>query len=118
MHAYRVKEEVEALPEFLLLILRTKTANEMLWGLTTGTSNRTRLESGAQLLALPIPPLPPIEEQQRQADELNEILRLRREAAERLDAAHDAVQETWQAKSFPSLPDPREMPLVDAELVS
>jgi type I restriction-modification system DNA methylase subunit len=118
MHAYRVRQGVEAVPEFLLLILRTRTANEMLWGLTTGTSNRTRLESGAQLLALPIPPLPPLAEQRRQADELNEILRLRREAAERLAAAHDAVQETWQAEPLVVLPDPREMPLVDAQLVS
>jgi type I restriction-modification system DNA methylase subunit len=118
MHAYRVKKGVEAIPEFLLLVLRTKTANEMLWGLTTGTSNRTRLESGEQLLALPIPPLPPLTEQQRQADELIEILSLRRQAAERLAAAHDAVQETWQAESFVLSPDPRAMPLVDAELVS
>jgi type I restriction-modification system DNA methylase subunit len=118
MHAYRIKEGVKAVPEFLLLVLRTKTANEMLWGLTTGTSNRTRLESGAQLLALPIPPLPPLAEQKRQAKELNDILRLRREAGERLAAAHDSVQATWQAESFAELPDPRETPLVDAQLVS
>jgi type I restriction-modification system DNA methylase subunit len=118
MHAYRVKEGVEAVPEFLVLVLRTKTANEMLWGLTTGTSNRTRLESGAQLLALPIPPLPPLAEQQRQADELIEVLRIRREAAERLVAAHESVQKAWRAESFTELPDPRETPLVDAELIS
>jgi type I restriction-modification system DNA methylase subunit len=118
MHSYRVKEGVEAVPEFLLLVLRTRTANEMLWGLTTGTSNRTRLESGAQLLALPIPPLPPLAEQQRQADELNEVLRMRKEAAGRLAAAHEKVQETWLSESFAELADPRETPLVDAQLVS
>ncbi len=117
MHAYRVKQGVEAIPEFLLLLLRTRTANEMLWGLTTGTSNRTRLESGAQLLALPIPPLPSLADQRRQADELNEILRLRREAAERLEAAHDTVQRAWKAEPLVALPDPRETPLVDAQLV-
>jgi type I restriction enzyme M protein len=118
MHAYRVKKGVEAVPEFLLLVLRTKTANEMLWGLTTGTSNRTRLENAAQLLALPIPPLPPLAEQERQATEFNEILRLRREAGQRFASAHDTVQETWRAGTFTEPSDPRETPLVDAELIS
>jgi hypothetical protein len=108
MHAYRVKDGVEALPEFIQLILRTETANEMLWGLTTGTSNRTRLESAGQLLALPIPPLPDLAEQQRHADELNEILRLRRDAQARMSAAQSAVQQTWQAEPFPVRPSPRE----------
>lgn len=117
MHAYRIKPGVDAVPEFIQLILKTRTANEMLWGLTTGTSNRTRLESAEQLLALPIPPLPDVAEQQRQADELIEINRLRRDAAARLAAAHKEVQETWRAQDFPELPDPREMPLVGAELV-
>ncbi len=118
MHAYRVKEGVEAVSEFLLLVLRTKTANEMLWGLTTGTSNRTRLENAEQLLALPIPPLPPLIEQEQQAKELNEILRLRREVGQRFASAQDSVQETWRAGSFSEPSDPRETPLVDAELVS
>lgn len=117
MHAYRVKAGADAVPEFIQLILKTRTANEMLWGLTTGTSNRTRLENAAQLLALPIPPLPPLREQERQAEELREILRLRREAAARLEAAHDTVQQTWRSREFPAMPDPRELPLVDAELV-
>jgi type I restriction-modification system DNA methylase subunit len=116
MHAYRVREGVDAVPEFIQLILRTKTANEMLWGLTTGTSNRTRLESAEQLLALPIPPLPTLAEQRRHAIELNDVLRLRREAAIRLTDAHDAVQQTWEAESFPAGADPRELPLVDAQL--
>jgi hypothetical protein len=117
MHAYRVKPGVDAIPEFIQLILRTRTANEMLWGLTTGTSNRTRLESAEQLLALPIPPLPSLAEQRRYAVELNETLSLRREAAVRLAETHDAVQRTWEAEPFPREADPREMSLADAQLV-
>jgi type I restriction-modification system DNA methylase subunit len=117
MHAYRIKDGVDALPEFIQLILKTRTANEMLWGLTTGTSGRTRLENAQQLLGLPIPPLPPLAEQQLQADELNEIIRLRREAAVRLDAAHDVVQQTWRSRDLPKSPNPRHLPLVNAELV-
>jgi N-6 DNA Methylase len=116
MYAYRVKPGVEAAVEFLQIILRTRTANEMLWGLTTGTSNRTRLENAAQLLALPIPPLPSLDEQEVHAEELRESLRLRREATDRLQSVESLVQGTWQARDFVQIPDPRAVPLLDAEI--
>ena len=116
MYAYRVRDDVDAVPEFIQLILKTRTANEMLWGLTTGTSGRTRLETADQLLDLPIPPLPPIEIQETQAAELREALRLRREAATRLASAYESVQQTWRSREPAERLSPKALPLVDVEV--
>jgi type I restriction-modification system DNA methylase subunit len=117
MYPYRIKPGVDAEPEFVQLILRSRTAVEMLWGLATGTSNRTRLENPQQLLELPIPPLPDRRIQEGEADQVRRAQELRREAAQRLRAAQEAAQNTWGEPDRPALPDPRELPVADAELV-
>jgi hypothetical protein len=117
MYAYRVKPGVGAVPDYLQMLLRTATAREMLIGLTTGTSNRTRLERGEQLLSLPIPPLPSLPEQRAQAQAIRDAYALRRDAAARLQSAQDAAEAGWGRDSYPAPPDPRQLPVVDGELV-
>jgi hypothetical protein len=63
MFSYRLKDPSRASAVYLQLLLRSHAARELIEGLITGTSNRTRLENAAQLLSLPIPPLPSIDEQ-------------------------------------------------------
>lgn len=95
MYAYRLKEDAQALAEYVQILLRTPAARDMLLGFTTGTSNRTRLESASQLLDFPIPPLPPMEEQDTKAAELYEAHALQRQAMQRLDALRDEAQGVW-----------------------
>jgi len=117
MYRYRLKEGAGAIPEYLQLLLRTPVAQELLMGLVTGTSNRTRLESAEQLLELPIPPLPDTAVQEQVAAEVQEAHRLRRQALEQLSAAHNTANQEWrQPDRVPTL-DPRQLPVADAELV-
>ncbi len=119
MYAYRLKEGASAVPEYLQILLRTSAAQEMLLGFTTGTSNRTRLESPAQLLDFPVPPLPPLAEQERRAAELRASYELHREAERRLGSLRDEAQERWG----PPLPQvqpmsPLNLPVSTAEVLA
>jgi hypothetical protein len=97
MYAYRVKPEAEAqvILEYLQILLRTDAAKDMLLGFTTGTSNRTRLESASQLLDFPIPPLPSIDEQAAKAAKLREAYAMRYEASVRLEQLAEEAQGAW-----------------------
>jgi type I restriction-modification system DNA methylase subunit len=96
MFAYKVRDDGVALPEYLQLLITSEAAREMLAGLTTGTSNRTRLEGPGELLGLPIPPLPPIEEQRALAEKVHSAQDRRREALRLLQEARTAGEEPWR----------------------
>jgi len=95
MFAYRLRRGVEASPEYIQILLRSEAAKDMLLGFTTGTSNRTRLESPSQLLDFPLPPLPSLGEQKQKARELRKAYAMQREACTRLDGLLAAAQQAW-----------------------
>jgi N-6 DNA Methylase len=117
MFAFRTRPDVKVLPEYVQLLLRTKVAQELLMGLVTGTSNRTRLESAEQLLNLPIPPLPSLDYQEEHALAVQGAHQLRREATRRLASAHTAIATVWRQAERVELPDPRVLPVVEAEVL-
>lgn len=102
MFAYRVRNGVEADVTYLALLLRTEAAREMLEGMATGTSNRTRLESPEQLLELPIPPLQPLAEQRQVAGQYNGAVAARRGADSARRQAEDVVAEVWPKHEAPA----------------
>lgn len=95
MYAYRVKRGVQVSSVYLQLLLRSPAAQELLWGMVTGTSNRTRLESAEQLLELPVPPMPPLAEQGAVARPFTASIAARRLAAEEQRRAEETVASTW-----------------------
>lgn len=95
MYAYRVKNPKVASPVYLQLLIRSTAARELLEGLTTGTSNRTRLESAEQLLELPIPPLPDLAEQRRIAKAFQRSIAARAVALDSQRDAEDSVESRW-----------------------
>ncbi|PRY55727.1 N-6 DNA methylase [Glycomyces artemisiae] len=95
MYPYRVRPGVEAVPEYVQILLRTKAAQEMLYGFATGTSNRTRLESAEKLLEFPLPPLPALSEQIVRAQQLQEAYAQQRRALETIEALGQEAQEVW-----------------------
>jgi hypothetical protein len=114
MFAYRVKDPKVTSPVYLQLLVRSKAARELLEGLTTGTSNRTRLESAGQLLELPIPPLPAIEEQRRIAKGFQRSVAARTAATDSQAEAEDAVAGHWPEPPRPRL-DMDERVSIDAD---
>jgi type I restriction-modification system DNA methylase subunit len=95
MYAYRVRAGASASPVYLALLLRSEPARELLMGMVTGTSNRTRLESPEQLLQLPIPPLPDIDDQRRIAEQFARAINRRREAEVARRDAEAAAAVAW-----------------------
>lgn len=95
MYAYRVKSPSTASAQYLQLLMRSVAARELLEGMTTGTSNRTRLESAEQLLDLPIPPLPDLPEQERIAAEFRSSLERRSEADQLQRQAEQEASLLW-----------------------
>jgi hypothetical protein len=102
MYAYKVKDPRKASAIYLQLLLRTQGARQLLEGMTTGTSNRTRLESAEQLLELPMPPLPPRAEQLKTAKAFERSITAGREAREARDEAEGEAAAAWH---FEILPD-------------
>jgi type I restriction enzyme M protein len=117
MFRYRVRSGSDAVPEYLQLLLRTTVARELLMGLVTGTSNRTRLESAEQLLALPIPPLPELKVQEELATQVREAHELRVRALENLENAHESANAGWGQPARPAALDPKSFPIAEAELI-
>jgi hypothetical protein len=117
MFRYRIRDESEAVPEFLQLLLRTQVAQELLMGLATGTSNRTRLESPEQLLALPIPPLPDLKTQEEVAAQVRQAHSLRAQWLENLEGAHESANAEWRQPERPPALDPRSFPIAEAQLI-
>jgi hypothetical protein len=95
-YAYRVIDPSKASAVYLALALRTPAARELLEGMATGTSNRTRLESADQLLDLPMPPLPPIEEQEAIAATFLQSVESRRSAVELQQEAEQFASGPWE----------------------
>lgn len=102
MYAYRVKSSASVSSHYVTLLLRSPAAQELLMGLTTGTSNRTRLESAEQLLDLPIPPLPPVAEQTRIATEFRASLEQRSEADRLQRSAETDAAGLWAVATMAS----------------
>lgn len=117
MYAYRIRDDVELLPEYLVLMLRTAVGRELLMGLVSGTSKRTRLENPWQLLRLPLPPLPSLEKQEVYVAPLREAHRLQRLAQEELHSAHERAEVAWAQSPRRPKGDPRKLPTAEAELV-
>ncbi|GJD87106.1 hypothetical protein BHAOGJBA_0606 [Methylobacterium hispanicum] len=59
-------------PHWLVAMLRTPLVRRIIEGMVTGTSKRTRFESGDTLLALQVPPMPPPDVQKASGDLLRE----------------------------------------------
>ncbi|WP_088334186.1 N-6 DNA methylase [Sphingomonas mucosissima] len=80
---FRVRESSEGKvdAQYVARLLRSEKMRAILEGAITGVSNRTRLESPAQLIALPIPPLPSIKVQQSLAEQVRAAFRAQDEAA-------------------------------------
>lgn len=101
MYAYRVKDASAACAGYLALILRSRQALDLLEGMSTGTSNRTRLESAEQLLDLPVPPLPPIAEQRKVASLFDESVSTHRLGGEMKAEAEFAASTAWHEEDQP-----------------
>jgi len=101
MFAYRVKNPSEASPVYLQLLLRSRPARELLEGMATGTSNRTRLESAEQLLRLPVPPLPSIGQQRKVAETFDRSIAARRAALDSQEEAEATAAEAWPEEGQP-----------------
>jgi type I restriction enzyme M protein len=95
MYSYHVKDPLRASVVYLQLLLRSRAARELLEGLITGTSNRTRLENPEQLLDLPIPPLPPIDEQMQVARIQAAAFESRRESQDYERKVAETVEAVW-----------------------
>jgi hypothetical protein len=95
--AYRVKQPSAVSTVYLSLLLRSQPARELLEGMSTGTSNRTRLKRADQLLDLPIPPLPPISEQRRIAKQFTDAVAAREGAEAMQQTAEDHAGGAWLA---------------------
>lgn len=97
MFAYRVKPGVEALPGYVALMLRTPLARDLVYGLVSGTSNRTRVTGAEQILALPVPALPDIAAQRAIVRDLDAAIISRAEANAGLLAAETVTAAAWPA---------------------
>ncbi len=95
MYAYKVKDPRKTSAVYLQLLLRTQGARQLLEGMTTGTSNRTRLENAEQLLELPMPPLPPRAEQLKTAKAFERSVVAGREAREAREEAESEAAAAW-----------------------
>lgn len=95
MFAYRLRSDINADLHYLQLLLRSEAAKEMLLGFTTGTSNRTRVESPEQLLSFPLPPLPTIAEQEEAASDARAAYAMQRAAQETMRKLLSEAQESW-----------------------
>lgn len=82
-------------PRYLALLLRTAHARELVAGMVTGTSNRTRIEDVDSLLGLPLPPMPSLPVQRRLAERVATSLERRRKARIALGTALTDANKAW-----------------------
>jgi type I restriction-modification system DNA methylase subunit len=92
---YRAKSSDVSLL-YLSLLLRGQRSRELLVGLASGTSNRTRLERTEQLLALPVPPLPPLEVQDQVAQAFADSVAARTAAERAQLEAERSADRLWR----------------------
>ncbi len=74
-------------PHWLVAMLRTTLVRRIIEGMVTGTSNRTRVESGDALMELRVPPMPAPEVQKASGDFLREAHRHQRLVAAEVEQA-------------------------------
>ena len=74
MYGYAVKDPERASAVYLGLLLRAEATLKLVHGITTGVTNRTRLESPEHLLDLVVPELPSIEVQKAIAAQFNSAI--------------------------------------------
>lgn len=110
MYAYRIRPGVPADPDYVAALLRTDAARDLIHGLITGTSNRTRLQSAAQLLQVPIPPLPGLPEQQEAAATLRRARDLALEADRLRRRANADAARPWERVGVEAEPAAAENP--------
>jgi predicted RNA methylase len=96
-YTLRVRPEYAATLDarYLALLLRTSHARELIAGMVTGTSNRTRIEDVGALLGLPLPPMPSPEVQRELADQVSSALDRRRRARAALTNALYDADKAW-----------------------
>ncbi|HEY9228775.1 MAG TPA: N-6 DNA methylase [Gemmatimonadaceae bacterium] len=88
------EEQVDA--RYIALLLRTPHARELVAGMVTGTSNRTRIEDVDSLLGLPLPPMPAIGVQRTLAGQVATALERRRKARVALNTATIRANKVWE----------------------
>lgn len=95
MFAYRVKDGVDVLPEYVAIMLRTPPVRDMILGRVSGTSNRLRITDAEQLLGVPVLAPPDRAEQERIVDVANEAAEFRRLADVKLAQAAQMIAKDW-----------------------
>ncbi|MGH7717480.1 MAG: N-6 DNA methylase [Gemmatimonadaceae bacterium] len=92
----RPEKAPEVNGRYLALLLRTPRARALIAGTVTGTSNRTRVEDIAAVLAIPLPPLPPLEQQRELASQIERALARRRSARMAIGHALTCADAAWE----------------------
>lgn len=98
MFAYRVKPGVDVLPKYVALMLRTRPVRDMILGLVSGTSGRTRVTDPQQILSVPVLKPPSRREQDAAVAIGDQAAEYRRQADERLAQATELVAASWPTK--------------------
>lgn len=95
MFAYRVKEGMQVMPEYVAVLLRAEPVKAMILGRVSGTSNRLRVTEPQQILDVPVLAPPSLDEQERVVAMAREAADYRRRAVSRLADAARAIVERW-----------------------
>jgi type I restriction-modification system DNA methylase subunit len=106
MYAYAVRPGVDLSLEYLATLLRTEVARALIYGLVSGTSNRTRLRDASQLLELEIPAPPERSQQDEVVQPAVEARGTIRAATQTLQTAQEQIAATWPARAI--IPDEAE----------
>ena len=94
MFPYEPTDQV--LPEYLAMLLRAEVARTLIHGRVTGTSNRTRVTSPAQILDIPIPKPPSKREQEVIVRNILNARTKRSEAERQLADSGATVARLWR----------------------
>jgi type I restriction-modification system DNA methylase subunit len=105
MFAYRARPEADVNLGYVVEMLRTPAARDLLFGMVTGTSNRTRVTDPEQLLALPVPRPPARAVQDALASHRQDANRLRSSASEAAHRASEAAAVGWAVEVGPAIAD-------------
>ena len=98
MMPYRIKVGASgggALPDYVVVVMRTSAVRAMILGVVSGTSNRTRVTQAGEILGVPVLAPPDLIEQEKVVELAREAARYRREAEVKLAQAAERVLATW-----------------------
>jgi len=95
MFAYRVKDGVDVLPEYVVVMLRTEPVNAMILGRVSGTSGRLRVNDPREILDIPVLKPPTIKEQEDVVKVAREAAYHRKQATVSLAKAAQMIVAKW-----------------------